>query len=372
MIDVEGLEDLAAENLADLDDEEMVVPTLFVPALATIVAVVVGVTLALWSMLTDDPATQAAGDYVAVSGWAQLPAGRTWGAVTGVFPDPDGRHMWVLDRCGANSCIDSELDPVFKFDLDGNLVANFGGGLFAWPHGFFVDDEGNVWVTDGPTGERAGEGAAVGKGQQVFKLSPEGEVLMTLGVAGVWGESLARFNGPSEVLVAPTGEIYVLDGHGEGGNNRVMKFTSEGNFALSWGTSGPGPAAGEFSDAHAIAMDSQRRIIIGDRRNIRIQVFDEDGAFLEQWTHFGPPSSIYINDEDVMYVTDTQTGALPTWYGERRPEDWVRGIRVGDAITGRMTAFIESDAEFVAADREGNVYGAEVPGETLVKYEKVR
>jgi len=144
---------------------------------------------------------------------------------------------------------------------------------------------------------------------------------MTLGVAGVWGPQLDRFNGPSEVLVAPTGEIYVLDGHGEGGNNRVMKFSSEGQLVLSWGTSGPGPAAGEFSDAHAIAMDSQRRIIIGDRRNARIQVFDEDGTFLEQWTHFGPPSSIYINEDDVMYVTDTQTGALPAWYSEGRGED---------------------------------------------------
>ena len=351
---------------------ELKAPTLFVPALAAVVAVVAGAVLGLVTLLNTDPAAEAAGEYLVVSDWAQLQGGRTWGAVTGVFPDPDGRHMWVLDRCGANSCIDSELDPVFKFDLDGNIVANFGGGLFAWPHGFFVDHEGNVWVADGPTGARAEAAAAVGKGQQVFKLSPEGEVLMTLGIAGVWGDGLDRFNGPSEVAVASSGEIYVLDGHGEGGNNRVMKFTPEGELALSWGTSGPGPAVGELSDAHAIAIDSQGRIIIGDRRNVRIQIFDEDGAFLEQWTQFGPPSSIYIDEDDVMYVTDTQTGALPAWYSERRPDDWVRGIRVGDAKTGRVTQFIESSAEFVAADFEGNVYGAEVPGQTLVKYEKVR
>ncbi|NIR34683.1 MAG: hypothetical protein GWN07_01095, partial [Actinobacteria bacterium] len=68
---------------------------------------------------------------------ARLPDGRAWGAVTGVFPDPDGEHLWVLDRCGANSCLDSDLDPVFRFDLDGNLVTSFGAGLFAWPHGFY-------------------------------------------------------------------------------------------------------------------------------------------------------------------------------------------------------------------------------------------
>jgi sugar lactone lactonase YvrE len=364
------LDDLPG-NFPD-DYVEMPAPTLFVPALAAVVALVAGAILGLMNLMSTDPAAKAASEYLAVSDWAQLRGGRTWGAVTGVFPDPDGRHMWVLDRCGANSCIDSELDPFFRFDLDGNVVANFGGGIFAWPHGFFVDHEGNVWVADGPTGARTEAGAAVGKGQQVFKFSPEGEVLMTLGIAGAWGDELDRFNGPSEVLVAPTGEIYVLDGHGEGGNNRVMKFTGDGELVRSWGTSGPGPAVGEFSDAHAIAMDSQGRIIIGDRRNIRIQIFDGDGTFLEQWTHLGPPSSIYIDEDDVMYVTDTQTGALPAWYSERRPADWVRGIRVGDARTGRVTAFIESSAEFVAADRLGNVYGAEVPGQTLVKYEKVR
>ena len=317
---------------------------------------------------------QPAVEYRAMDGWAQLPEGREWGAVTGVFPDPDGRHMWVLDRCGANSCLGSDLDPVFKFDLDGSLVASFGAGLFAWPHGFYVDDAGNVWVTDGPTGARAEAGAAERKGQQVFKLSAEGRVLMTLGIAGVWGdaEDQDRFNGPSDVLVAPTGEIYVLDGHGEGGNNRIVQFASDGHFVRSWGTGGPGPAAGELSDAHAIAMDSQGRIFVGDRRNIRIQIFDREGNFLEQWTHFGPPSNIYIDRNDVMYVTDTQTGALPAWYAERRPEGWVRGIRIADATTGRVTAFIPSEAEFVAADRAGNVYGAHVPGETLVKYERIR
>ncbi|HIC13584.1 MAG TPA: hypothetical protein EYO83_00445 [Gemmatimonadetes bacterium] len=319
--------------------------------------------------------SQSAGmEYRSIDDWASLPMGREWGAVTGVFPDPDGEHIWVLDRCGANNCLGSDLDPVFKFDLEGNLVTNFGAGLFAWPHGFHVDQAGNVWVTDGPTGARAEAAAAEDKGQQVFKLSPNGTVLMTLGIAGVTGgpQDQDSFNGPSDVLAAPNGEIYVLDGHGEDGNNRVVKFTAEGLFVRTWGTSGPGPAAGEFSDAHAIAMDSRQRIFIGDRRNIRIQIFNPDGVFLEQWTHFGPPSNIYIDGNDIMYVTDTQTAALPEWYADRRGEGWTRGIRVGDANTGQVIAFIRSDAEFVAADRIGNVYGAHVPGQTLVKYERVR
>ncbi len=316
---------------------------------------------------------QPAEGYRAVEGWARLPAGRSWGAVTGVFPDPDGRHMWVLDRCGANSCLDSELDPVFQFDLDGNLTESFGRGLFAWPHGFFVDREGHVWVADGPSGALAEAATARGKGQQVFKLSSEGAVLMTLGGAGVIGGPTAEdsFNAPSDVLVSPTGEIYVLDGHGEGGNNRVVQFTAKGRFVRSWGTSGPGPAAGELSDPHAIAMDSQGRIFVADRRNIRIQIFDRNGRFLEHWSHFGPPSSIYIDEGDTIYVTDTQTRALPSWVGERRKEGWVRGIRIGNARTSEVIEFIPSDAEFVASDPAGNVYGAHVPGTKLIKYERL-
>ncbi len=332
--------------------------------------------VALAAFLTTalDMAAQPSGDYHADLEWAELPEGRSWGAVTGVFPDPDGRHVWVLDRCGANSCLDSDLAPVFKFDLSGRLVANFGAGLFAWPHGFFVDAAGHVWITDGPTGPRGEAVAARGLGQQVLKLDRDGNVLLRLGLAGAAGgpEDSDRFNGPSDVAVAPDGEIYVLDGHGEGGNNRVMRFAPDGSYLGDWGSSGPGPAAGELSDAHAIALDSQGRVFVGDRRNVRIQIFDRAGRFLEQWTHFGPPSDIYIDGSDVLYVTDTQTGALPTWYAERRPADWVRGIRVGDARTGEVTAFIPSDAEFAAADGAGNVYGAEVPGQNLVRYVRRR
>jgi DNA-binding beta-propeller fold protein YncE len=306
--------------------------------------------------------------YAADADWAELPPGREWGAVTGVYPDPDGRHVWVLDRCGANSCIGSDLDPIFKFDLDGNLVANFGGGLIAWPHGFFVDHQGNVWVTDGGTGAAAEQAAQVGLGHQVLKFSPEGEVLLRLGTAGVAGTGPDTFNGPSVVLVAPTGEIYIADGHGAAGNNRIAKFAADGSYLLSWGTTGPGPAAGEMSDPHALAMDSAGRLFVGDRRNARIQIFDATGTFLEEWTQFGPPSSIYIDPEDTIYVTDTQTGAMPEWFAERRPAEWQRGIRIGDARTGHVTGFLPSEAEFVAVDRRGGVYGAEVPGERIVKY----
>ena len=122
-------------------------------------------------------------------GWENLPEGRDMGTGSGVFPDPDGQHLWILDRCGGNQCAGTDLDSIMKFDLEGNLVDSFGAGLFAFPHGFFLDYEGFLWVTaGGPHGDsRAALGESMGMGHQVLKLNQQGEVVMRLGEAGVWG-----------------------------------------------------------------------------------------------------------------------------------------------------------------------------------------
>ena len=173
------------------------------------------------ALLTAPPVSAQHGNpYAAQDGWGTLPAGRTWGAVSAVYPTPDGQRIWVAERCGANTCIGSDLDPVMLFELDGTLVRSFGAGLIAWPHGMHVDRDGNVWVAD-----------ALGFGQQpagwghvVYKFSPDGEVLMTLGRKGVAGQGRDTFNKPSDILVAPDGSIFVADGHDAGGNNRIVKF----------------------------------------------------------------------------------------------------------------------------------------------------
>ncbi len=114
-------------------------------------------------MMAAESSAQHRNPYRAFYGWAKLPEGRTLGVVAGIYLDPDGRHMWLMDRCGGNNCAGVDADPILKFDLDGNLLTSFGKGHFGWPHGFFVDHQGNLWVTEGsPVGEPRGAAGATG------------------------------------------------------------------------------------------------------------------------------------------------------------------------------------------------------------------
>ncbi|HSG90957.1 MAG TPA: peptidyl-alpha-hydroxyglycine alpha-amidating lyase family protein [Pseudomonadales bacterium] len=296
-------------------------------------------------------------------GWGQLPAGRTWGSTSAIYPAPDGRSIWVGERCSENTCIGHEdLDPILHFDLDGRLLGSFGAGLITWPHGMHVDGDGNVWVTDA-----RGDGT---RGHQVWKFSPEGDVLMTLGTKGVAGEGDYVFDQPSDVYVAPDGSIFVADGHGRGNNNRIVKYDANGTYLLEWG--GTGSENGEFRDPHALAMDSKGRLYVGDRANNRIQVFDQMGNHLDTWHQFGRPSGIFIDDEDVLYVVDSESNR--TWGNN---PGFLRGLRIGAIDDAFVDEFIPDPAtdtsgttaaEGVAVDAEGNIYGAEVGPRQVVKY----
>lgn len=308
---------------------------------------------------------------VADEAFGQLPDGRKYGSTSAVYPAPDGRSIWVAERCGQNSCVDrQDLTTVFQFDLDGKLLRQWGAHTFAWPHGMHVDKDGNVWIADA-----TGFGAnPPDLGHVVMKFSPDGELLLTLGKKGTPGSGRDTFTQPSDVLVAPDGSIFVVDGHGAGGNNRVVKFAADGTYLMEWGQTGYGP--GEFRDPHALAMDSQGRLFVGDRANSRIQIFDQEGKWLATWTQFGRPSGIFIDKDDVLYATDSESNM-------GRNPGWRRGIYIGSAKTGWVSAFIPdpepdpdhsatSGAEGVAVDAEGAIYGAEVGPMTLRKYVRKR
>ena len=258
------------------------------------------------------PTNSAPNPYHAVENWGKLPEGRAWGSTSGVDIDPDGTSVWVAERCGAFAppslmkpgtpfaCDGSNLPPILKFDSSGKLVKAFGAGLLLFPHGLHVDREGNVWVTDGLGKD--------GKGHQVFKFSPDGRVLMTLGKAGVAGSGPDEFNAPSAVLVAPNGDIFVADGHGGNTNARIVKFTKDGKFIKFWGKKGSGP--GELDIPHALAMDSRGRLFVGDRQNNRIQIFDQDGNYIDQWFQFSRPSGVFIDKNDMIYVADSESESV--------------------------------------------------------------
>jgi sugar lactone lactonase YvrE len=206
-----------------------------------------------------------------------------------------------------------------------------------------VDREDNVWVCDGRIKN--------GRGETVMKFSPQGKLLMTLGKPGVAGDGPDAFNGPSDVLVAPNGDIFVADGHGGDTNARIVKLTKDGKFIKAWGKKGSGP--GEFDTPHGLAMDSAGRLFVADRGNSRVQIFDQNGKFLEEWRQFGRPSGIFINKKDVVYVSDsTSTDKINPGFKQ--------GIRIGNAKDGKVKEFIpwsESNTiEAVAADDSGNVY----------------
>jgi DNA-binding beta-propeller fold protein YncE len=290
--------------------------------------------------------------YRPVENWAQLPAGIQWGQVISVRPDAHG-NLWVFHR--------SE-PPIVEFDGSGKFLKSLGAGMFVQPHGLTIDRDGNLWATDSQAKE--------GKGQQVFKMSPEGKVLMTLGKAGVTGAGPDTFNGPTDVAIAANGDIFVADGHGGDTNARIVKFSKGGKFIKEWGKKGTGP--GEFDTPHSIAMDSKGRVFVADRGNNRIQIFDQDGKFLDQWKQFGRPSGLFIAKNDTLYSVDSSSDAM-TNAGVKR------GIRIGSAKDGSVKAFIPdlspdpqiALAEGVSADAKGDtIYAAGVSSMALHKFVK--
>ena len=303
--------------------------------------------------------------YLTQRNWGQLPLGTEWAAVTAVEPSPDGQFIYVVHRCVDNSCEGRSEPPILKYDYEGNLLDSFGEDLFIFPHGATVDKEGFLWVTDARGNNEIGH--------QVFKFSPAGELVMTLGQRGVGGTGPNLLHQPNDVVTDPnTGDIFVAESHRNGLNNQIVHYLADGTFVKAWGRKGSGP--GELSEPHTIAMDSKGRLFVGDRENNRIQIFNQDGGFVDEWRQFGRPSGIFITADDTIYVADSESGP------DTNANELMgikKGIRIGSAVDGTVTAFIEdmeplrddhSGAEGVGVDHDGNVYGAVVRRKMLERH----
>lgn len=234
-----------------------------------------------------------------VPGWPKLPEGHVLGLCAGVGVDAQNR-VFVFHRSGRKWSNPFPKEPISQPTVSvldgatGKLLSAWGENSFIMPHGLTVDHEGNLWLTD------------VGL-HQVFKCTPEGKVLLTLGERAVPGNDPAHFNLPTDVAVLRDGSFYVSDGYK---NTRVLKFSAEGKFEFEWGAKGKG--AGEFNLPHGIAVDSQGHVIVCDRENERIQVFDAKGGFLDVWKgpQIGKPYGVAVGSNGHIFVIDGGSPSL--------------------------------------------------------------
>jgi streptogramin lyase len=257
--------------------------------------------------------------------------------------------------------------PVQVYKADGTFVRAWGKGLVGKAHHLRFDPEGNVWLTD------------IGL-HVVRKFTPEGELLLTLGTPGESGEDSTHFNMPTDLAITPRGDLFVADGYG---NNRIVHFAPDGRFLKSWGKMGT--SAGEFSLPHSIALDSAGRLYVADRNNARVQVFDQNGTYLDQWRNLCVPWHVWITSRDEVFVC----GSSPDRWKMRLP---VPGTMVGipprDQLvlqlttSGRVQAIHffpmgvegqEKPGELnwvhaLALDNEGSLYLGDIKGKRAQKF----
>lgn len=216
--------------------------------------------------------------YILINDWPNLPEGFVLGQPTGLGIDM-ANNLVVFHRAGRPWMFPPpeekiENNTIITFDSEtGEIKKNWGAGLFLMPHGLEMDRDNNIWITD------------VGL-QQILKFNQDGELLNEIGEATIRGNDSVHFKLPTDVAVAPDGSFYVSDGYG---NSRVVKYSEDHSFMFEWGKNGPdrilnkGSNQGEFNTPHGIDLDKNMNVYVADRENNRIQKFNSEGNFLNEW-----------------------------------------------------------------------------------------
>jgi DNA-binding beta-propeller fold protein YncE len=264
--------------------------------------------------------------YEVAEGWGRLPDGWKFGWIPAVAVDSQDR-VYVYSR--------SE-HPMVVFDRDGRFLASWGEEVLKDAHGIFIDTKDQIFCVERDT-------------HCIRKFSPDGRLLMTLGTPDQPGEEGKPFRKPTDIAFSSTGEIFVSDGYG---NSRIHKFSPEGEWLTSWGRSGTGP--GEFNLPHCVRVDRRDRLLVCDRENNRIQIFDTAGNFLTQWTGFLQPDTIYIGPDGTLYVAELGLRVSVLSPEGERITEW--GGAVKNAAPGGFLA----GPHGIWADSRGDLYVGEV------------
>ncbi|MDQ1470423.1 MAG: hypothetical protein QOJ99_1903 [Bryobacterales bacterium] len=266
-----------------------------------------------------------------------MPDGWKFGRVSSVATDSEN-NVYVFQR-------GKKADPLIVFDHNGKYLRSWGRGIFGNPHGLRIDKDDNVWITD--NGDH-----------QVMKFTKTGTLLMTLGVKGKAGTDDKTFNKPTDIAFARNGDFYVSDGYG---NSRVVKFSRDGKYLLTWGKPGRGP--GEFQLPHSVAVDSKDLVYVSDRENNRIQIFDSNGKFLRQWNHLGSAQNIFITKDDQFWmITHRDKIEILTY-------DTLAGrIMHVDLATGKILGAMESPGHWIDVARNGDIYIGSLTGNVFRWY----
>ncbi len=316
---------------------------------------------------SDAPPNSQPNPYRTIEKWGKLPEGRTWGSTSAVAHDREG-NIWVAERCGANSCAGkADVAPILKFDRDGNLLKSFGAGMFIFPHAILIDRQGNIWVTDGQGRD--------GKGHQVIKFDPDGKVLMTLGQGGRGGHgAMASSISPPRWPWLPTATSSWPTG------TAATPTRASRSSTRTESSSPPG-----VRKARRLASSIRRTLLPSTPRaasswatapTTASRFSTRTASSSKSGNSSAVPAAIYIDSHDVIYVSDSESRERDG-YGHH--PGWKRGIRVGSAKDGTVTAFIPdtfatpedaatSGSEGVMADSAGNIFGAEVGQKGIKKY----
>jgi len=282
-------------------------------------------------------------DHVAVPESFKLPAGMNFGGTSGIAINSKG-NLFVLHR---------GPKPLMEFDPDGTFIRGWGDGLFDRPHGLRIDPQDNIWATDVAS-------------HVAYKFDPSGRLEMVLGVRGRAGEMhdfghLRLFNEPSEAVVGPSGDIYVLQGHGKA-PCCIVKFDKDGNFIKAWGKTGKGEA--EFDIPHSLVFDANGLLYIADRSNARIQVFDADGNYIREWSQPGTPCGLFMAANQQIWLAHGHTGQIMKLDLNGKVLGQIAGAGQGKTL-GKY-----GEAHYIAVSARDEVFVADTLNWRVQKYVK--